>query len=79
LRTGDGEKPQPAADNGEVMRMRQTIFKVLLAVSAVISPPVHAEERPDWPADCKLVRMAQLPMTMKSGHVTIPASVNAKT
>ena len=50
----------------------------LLAISAVLPLPVHAEERPDWPTDCKLVRLAELPMTMKSGHVTIPASVNGK-
>jgi hypothetical protein len=58
--------------------MRQVIPVALLAASAAISLPVHAEERPDWPADCKLVRIAQVPMTLKSGHVTIPASVNGK-
>lgn len=31
-----------------------------------------------WPEDCKLVRMAQLPMSFKSNHVSIPASVNGK-
>ena len=58
--------------------MKQIILTVLLAVSAAIALPVHAEERPDWPADCKLERLAQLPMTLISGHVTIPASVNGK-
>ena len=58
--------------------MRQIILTVLVVISAAISLPVHAEERPDWQADCKLVRMAQLTMTLKSGHVTIPASVNGK-
>ena len=28
--------------------------------------------------DCKLERLAELPMTMKSGHVTVPVSVNGK-
>jgi hypothetical protein len=60
------------------MRMKQIIFTALLAFSSAISLRAHAEERPDWPADCKLVRMTQLPMTLKSGHVTIPASVNRK-
>jgi len=58
--------------------MRQIIPAALLAVSAAIALPVHAEERPDWPADCKLERLAELPMTLKSGHVTIPASINGK-
>lgn len=31
-----------------------------------------------WPQDCKLVRMAQLPMTLKSDHVSIPGLVNGK-
>jgi predicted aspartyl protease len=39
---------------------------------------VHAEEQDNWPADCKLVRVAQLPMTLKTGHVTILASANGK-
>jgi predicted aspartyl protease len=31
-----------------------------------------------WPEDCKLVRMAELPMTYKFGHAQIPAQVNGK-
>lgn len=57
--------------------MRQIILGVLLAVSA-LSRPVHARARPDGPADCKLARLAELPMAMKSGHVVIPASINGK-
>ncbi len=57
--------------------MRHLILIVLLAVS-VLSRPAQAQTRPDWSADCKLERLAELPMTMKSGHVVIPASVNGK-
>ena len=60
------------------MRTRQIILTVLPVISAAISPPAHAEERPDWPVDCKLERLAELPITMKSGHVTVPASINGK-
>lgn len=57
--------------------MRQ-IIPAVLAVSAILSRPVQAEERPGGPADCKPVALAELPMTLKSGHVTIPASINGK-
>jgi hypothetical protein len=43
-----------------------------------MSLPVRSEERSDWPADCKLERLAQVPMTLISGHVAIPASINGK-
>lgn len=59
------------------MRIRKIIVAAL-SMSAVISLPVHAEEQGDWPADCKLTRMAELPMTLKTGHVTVPASANGK-
>ena len=39
---------------------------------------VHAETQKGWPADCKLVPVAQLPMMLESGHVTIPASADGK-
>ena len=58
--------------------MRQIIPAALLAVSVAIAVPARAEERPDWPADCTLERLAGLPMSLKTGHVTIPASVNGK-
>ncbi|MGH6828433.1 MAG: hypothetical protein ACREFW_05955 [Rhizomicrobium sp.] len=59
--------------------MRKLIFTALLGLPA-ISLPVHAEteQGQGWPADCKLERVAQVPMTLKSGHVTVPASVNGK-
>ena len=59
------------------MRKRQ-IFKASLVILAAMSLPVHAEERGDWPADCKLERVSQVPMTLISGHVTVHASVNGK-
>ena len=31
-----------------------------------------------WPADCKLTQVAELPMTLKAGHVVVPASANGK-
>jgi predicted aspartyl protease len=37
-----------------------------------------AAKRDDWPQDCELVRLARLPMTLKTGHVVIPASANGK-
>ncbi len=58
--------------------MAQIIFTLLLIIFAAVSVPVHAEEGPDRSADCKPVRMAQVPMTLQSGHVIIPASVNGK-
>ena len=58
-----------------------SIVLVLVAnpAKAAEPVPVHAvTKQADWPADCKLVRVAQLPMTLKSGHVTILASANGK-
>ncbi|HKD46885.1 MAG TPA: pepsin/retropepsin-like aspartic protease family protein [Rhizomicrobium sp.] len=49
---------------------------LLVAISAAISVPVHAQERPGLPAECE--PLTQLPMTLISGHVTIPASINGK-
>jgi len=60
------------------MRMRQIVLAMSLVISAVISLPVHADGQSGSPADCKPIALAQLPMTLKSGHVTIPASVNGK-
>ncbi|MBN9554639.1 MAG: hypothetical protein J0H61_08200, partial [Alphaproteobacteria bacterium] len=60
------------------MRVKHIIFKVLFAILTAMSPPVHAQERPDWLENCKLEHLAEVPMTMKSGHVTISASVNGK-
>jgi predicted aspartyl protease len=63
---------------GEVARMRSTGFRVVCAVSIILSLPAHAGERPDGPAACGPERLAELPITMKSGHLTIPARVNGK-
>jgi predicted aspartyl protease len=63
-----------------VLRMTRNIFKALAVILPALSLPVHAEteQGPGWPADCKLERVAQLPMTLKTGHVVIPASANGK-
>ena len=42
------------------------------------APKAHAETRAGWPADCQLARLAELPMTLNTGHVVIPASANGK-
>ena len=60
------------------MRMRQIVLAMSLVISAVISLPVHADGQSGSPADCKPIALAQLPITLISGHVTIPASVNGK-
>jgi predicted aspartyl protease len=51
-----------------------------LPAKAAEPAPVHVEreQAPDWPADCRLTPVAQLPMTLKTGHVVIPASANGK-
>lgn len=48
-----------------------------LILAALIFPQAALAQE-GWPDDCKLVRVAQLPMTMKTGHVTAPASANGK-
>jgi predicted aspartyl protease len=62
----------------EGRRMNRIILAILPVMSAALSMPAHAEERPDRPADCKQVALAELPMTLKSGHVTIPALLDGK-
>ena len=56
------------------MRMRHIVFAMLLSIPI----PAHAQTRPGLPADCEPARVAELPMRLKSGHVTIPAWVNGK-
>ena len=56
--------------------MTRIVFAALAVMLPLLSLPAHAQERPDWPADCKLVPVAELPMTLKTGHVVIPASAN---
>ncbi|HEV7960474.1 MAG TPA: aspartyl protease family protein [Rhizomicrobium sp.] len=58
--------------------MRPIIFNALLVMAASISLPVQADQQDAWPADCKLVPVAQLPMTLETGHVVIPALANGK-
>jgi len=55
--------------------MRLGFLGVLLAA---LMWPGMALAQGTWPEDCKLVRMAELPMTYKSGHAQIPAQVNGK-
>lgn len=40
--------------------------------------PAWAEPQDEWPADCKLAPVAELPMRLETGHVVIPASANGK-
>jgi predicted aspartyl protease len=49
-----------------------------MAVLAALAFPNAVFAQGAWPEDCKLVRMAQLPMTFKNSHISIPASVNGK-
>jgi predicted aspartyl protease len=48
-----------------------------LILAALIFPQA-ASAQEGWPEDCKLVRVTELPMTLKTGHVTIAASANGK-
>jgi predicted aspartyl protease len=54
------------------------IVLALMVAQAAVPAPSHAQTRADWPADCQLARVAELPMTLKTGHVVIPASANGK-
>src|ERR1700678_2413032 len=56
------------------MHLRPVAVTLLLALLI----PQAAFGQGAWPEDCKLVRMAQLPMTLKSNHVSISGSVNGK-
>lgn len=56
------------------MRFRLS-WTVILAALAF---PHAAFAQGVWPEDCKLVRLAQLPMTSKNNHISIPASVNGE-
>src|ERR1700761_9095970 len=40
--------------------------------------PHSANAQGTWPEGCKLVRMANLPLTFKGGHPIVPAHVNGK-
>jgi predicted aspartyl protease len=57
--------------------MRFTLLEISLLLGALTCPgPASAQGA--WPEDCKLVRMAELPMSFKSGHVMIPVQVDGK-
>lgn len=58
--------------------MRGKFSATLVVVFSTLSIPAHAQTRSDWPADCSLERVVQVPMKLISGHVTIPASANGK-
>jgi predicted aspartyl protease len=51
---------------------------VLALIAAKAAVPAHAQTRADWPADCRLEQVAQVPMSLNTGHVVIPASANGK-
>src|ERR1700744_517168 len=54
----------------------RSIAAVLMLAAPLIPHAAHAQG--EWPDDCKLVRMAQLPMTLEEDHISIPAQVNGK-
>jgi predicted aspartyl protease len=56
----------------------RAVVLALMAAQAAVPATAHAQTRADWPADCQLARVAGLAMTLKTGHVVIPASANGK-
>jgi predicted aspartyl protease len=56
---------------------KMLIFWGFLAIIFVFPHPTLGDTQ-NWPADCKLTAVAQLPMTLKSGHVVISALANGK-
>lgn len=56
----------------------RVIVAALLLVWLGGKSSAQAQTEPDWPADCRLVPVAELPMTLETGHVVIPASANGK-
>ena len=52
--------------------------QLILASVALMLWALPANAESDWPADCKLEAVAQVPMTLKTGHVVIPALANGK-
>jgi predicted aspartyl protease len=54
------------------------IAAALLVMAPAFSLPAYAQGEADWPANCKLEPVAQLPMTLQTGHVVIPASADGK-
>jgi predicted aspartyl protease len=58
------------------MHFRSVAAALILAALMI---PHAAFGQGAWPEDCKLVRVAQLPMTLKSNDATVPGLVNGKT
>ncbi len=56
--------------------MRWRLWGAVFAAALAI--PKMACAQGAWPEDCKLVRMAGLPMTFKAGHVLIQVKVNGQ-
>ncbi len=57
------------------MHFRSVAAALILAALII---PHAAFGQGAWPEDCKLVRMAHLPMTFKANHVSVPGLVNGK-
>lgn len=58
--------------------MLEPRLAVISFLGLLCAAPHPAFAQGAWPEDCKLVRMAALPMTFKAGHVMIPAGINGK-
>jgi predicted aspartyl protease len=54
------------------------LFCAICAGAYAQTSPPPDPLKSDWPADCKLVPVAQLPMRLDAGHVVIPAAANGK-
>ena len=50
---------------------------VVLILAAIVTPQA-AFAQGDWPDDCKLVRVARLPMMLRANHVSISGSINGR-
>ena len=51
----------------------------MLAALAAMTQAGTAFAQGVWPEECKLTRMAELPISFKSGHAIIPAQIGGKT
>ena len=49
------------------------------SVAAAQTPSAAATAPAQWPAECRLTRVATLPMTEHDGHVMVPVAVNGTT
>jgi predicted aspartyl protease len=57
--------------------MRFNLLGIYLLLGALTYPSA-ASAQGAWPEGCKLVRMAELPITLQGGHAMIPVQVNGK-